>query len=66
MSLIENACEYPKLLAKDFLCMERADLVESCREGWSYLEQEAVNGWVDSMPQQYKDVLEMEGEMTGW
>lgn len=35
------------------------------QEGWDSVKQDTVNGWIDNIPQYFKEYLELEGAITG-
>ncbi|KAG7114450.1 hypothetical protein HYQ44_008234 [Verticillium longisporum] len=68
LSPIENAWRIPKQHIQQQTDWDVEDLKALAIEAWQELQAhpERVNGWVDSMPQRMKDVVELEGRITGW
>ena len=64
-SPIEKAWQGPKQYVKKRPCWDDDLVKELAEEGWAAVKQETINGWVDSIPQIFKDCLELDGGMTG-
>jgi hypothetical protein len=62
---IEKAWQGPKQYVRKRPCWDDAIVKELAEEGWASVSQESINKWVDSIPQIFKDCLELEGGMTG-
>lgn len=65
-SPIEKAWQGPKEYVKKRPCWEDSNVKELAEEGWAAVKQETINGWVDRIPQIFKECLELEGGMTGY
>lgn len=66
LSPIENAWRVPAMMIQSLPYSNRQDLVADAKEAWDNLDLETVNGFIDSMPDRFKAVLELEGKMTGF
>jgi hypothetical protein len=62
---IEKAWQGLKMYVKRRPCWDDGLVKELAEEGWTAVKQETINKWVDSIPQIFKDCLELEGGMTG-
>lgn len=40
-------------------------VMELAKEGWNKLSQKRINGWIDEIPQIFKDCIALDGAMTG-
>ena len=66
LSPIENCWRAPKENIAQHASWDEEKVRELVIEGWERLSQETINSWVDSMPQRMRDILKLEGIMTGW
>ena len=64
-SPIEKCWRLPKGYVKDCMCLTHADLTEAVVEGWSNLEINTINQWIDMIPDILKETIELEGKMSG-
>ncbi|KAK4122584.1 hypothetical protein N657DRAFT_664494 [Parathielavia appendiculata] len=64
-SPIEKAWQGSKEYVKKRPCWEDDVVKELAEEGWAAVKQETINGWVDEIPQIFKECSELEGGMTG-
>ena len=63
---IENCWQAPKQTLKKYPHWDDSTTRELIREGWEALPQKKVNEWMDSMPQRLRDVIECDGQLTGY
>lgn len=66
LSPIENAWKAPKSHLKEHAIWDELAIKELAEEGWEALSQATINEWVHSMPQRMRDVIDTEGQLTGW
>lgn len=66
LSPIENAWRAPSMVIESLPYDNRQSLVADAIEAWENLDIETINGYIDSMPDRFKAVLELEGKMTGY
>lgn len=66
LSPIENAWRAPSQVIESLPYNNRQDLAADAIDAWENLDQETINGYIDSMPDRFKAVLELEGKMTGF
>ena len=63
-SPIAKAWQGPKQYVKKRPCWDGELVKELAEEGWAAVKQETINGWVDKIPQIFKDCLELDGGIT--
>ena len=66
LSPIENCWLPPKQYYKKWPKWDDFGSRELIQEGWERYIQPYINAQVLSMPQRLKDVLKLDGQMTGW
>jgi hypothetical protein len=54
-----------KAYVKKWPHWDEQDTRELAQDGWEKLSQQTINNWSDSMPGRLKQVIDMEGKMTG-
>jgi len=64
LSPMENAWRVPAIIIQSLPYNNRQDLVANAKKAWDNLDLETVNGFIDSMPDRFKAVLELKGKMT--
>lgn len=62
---VEKAWQGPMQYVKRRPCWDDDIVRELAEEGWAAVKQDSINDWVDSIPQIFKDCLELDGAMTG-
>jgi hypothetical protein len=65
LSPIENCWQALKQTLKKYPHWSDEMTRELIVEGWEALKQKTINKWVDEMPQRLRDVLELDGQLTG-
>jgi hypothetical protein len=63
---IENCWQAPKSFVRKRPHYDEQTLMELMREGWEHVTIPYINKQVRSMPQRLHDVIEGDGERTGW
>lgn len=67
LSPIENCWRAPKSNLSSVAHWDDDTAARLLIDGWkNHLEQESINKSIDTMPQRLKDVIELEGQITGW
>ena len=66
LSPIENCWQAPKAYVRKYPHWDDRSIRSLIYEGWSTVSQKGINEKVHSMPQRLKDVIELDGQMTGW
>lgn len=66
LSPIENCWQAPKQTLKKYPHWDDQMTRELIQEGWDELKQKTINRWVDSMPQRLRDVIQLDGQLTGY
>ena len=62
---IELAWNAPIESVKKRPCYTDKMIIELVEEGWEGLYQKTINGWVDQIPQFFKECIALDGGMTG-
>ncbi|KAF1939052.1 hypothetical protein EJ02DRAFT_382546 [Clathrospora elynae] len=63
---IENCWRPPKQFMSRFPHWDEFETRELALEGWQKVSQHFINEQVDSMPRRLQDVVDLDGQMTGW
>lgn len=66
LSPIENCWQGPKSRVKKVGHFDKETTQQLIFEGWEAVSQEHINKRCLSMPQRLRDVIERDGQMTGW
>jgi hypothetical protein len=63
---IENAWSVLKAYIRKYEHWDIQTVIELAEEGWNSLSQETIDRWIESMPERMKQVIKLDGKMTGW
>lgn len=66
LAIIKNCWQPPKQYVKKFPHFDKGDTRELALEGWDKVSTAFINSRVHSMPQRLKDVLDKDGQLTGY
>jgi len=66
LNIIENCWQPPKAYTRKFPHFDDPTTIELIKEGWAEVKQEYINWMVSTYPRRFHDVIDSNGQMTGW